>query len=1556
MKQLEQRVLLSSGQIFVGDTGSGSSVVSEYTGAGTAVATPFLQTAAAPVSVAVSNSDLFVADSPTSIGEYSTSGATINATLISGSEVDGFAISGSDIFASDASTGTVGEYTTAGTAVNADLISDANGPHAIAISGSDLFVVNMTNGTIGEYTTAGQTVNAALITVSANPSGIAISGSNLFVADSGPGTVAEYTTMGAAVNTSLLSGLSAPEGLAVYGSDLYVANSGAHAIGEYTTGGAVVNAALISGLSSPQSLAFVGPGTQLAFATDPSGATAGGVITPPVSVDVEDSNGNLDSLDNSNVTLSIASGPAGGVLAGTATVAAQNGVATFSNLTLTKSGAYTLTVADGSLASVTSTSFVIQAGAATQLAFAQAPSNGTTDTVITPALTVDVEDADGNLVSTDTSNVTLAIASGPAGGVLSGTATVAAVGGVATFNTLSLSPAGTYTLTATDGSYTAAASGALTISAPAQNRLVFTQEPVNTLTTSTLATVKVDIETSASAIVTGSIANVTLAVVSGPNGATLGGTTTVAAVAGVATFSSLSLPTPGTYALIATDNGGDTSGTSSSFTISVPGANKLAVATQPQNATAGAVLNPVEIDIENSAGTLLTTGTSSVTLAIASGPDGAALGGTVTVAALGGVATFNNLSLAIPGTYTLTATDGADTAVTTGSFTVSASSADKLAFATEPVGGLTTAGLGTMRVDVENSAGTLLTADNSSVTLTIATGTAGAALDGTTTVAAVNGVATFSNVFINTAGTNYTLTATDGADVPATSTAFTVTAPVVPNTLAYIVEPVNTSLAGTLGSIQLDVEDSTGAVVTANGGNITVSITGAPAGVVLGGTTTVAAVNGVATFANLTINKIGTYTLTASEAGVTPATSTAFTVYYPPVIVGQLDPAFGVGGLIKSNVGFTSTAGTANDGNGEVIIGTTGTVPDESFSIARYNSDGSLDTTFGTLGIATLHFANTDDVPSAVQVLPGGQILIAGTATTYVSSAATTSQFAVAELNANGTLDTAFGGGTGEVQFGFSTAATQDVCTAMAVSSKGIIYLGGRSDSRSTTGNDFAILALNSAGTPDASFGAGGQVLIDFDDSDDTINSLALQTNGDLVAAGSATISGVVEIGLARLLPTGVLDRRFGTNGLVTTSVRDLFDSATSVAIESDGDLVIGGLSEFADSSDFFVGRYLSNGRIDKSFGGGAVVTSFGQPSAVTQVIVQPNGEIIASGKMTASLSDIVSSQMEVALARYTARGVLDTTFDGTGKTLIDLSTATFTTAAAVETPLDTELNELIDSKQGSAVLTAGTDLLATGNSGTSTVESEILTTGVDLSATLSSMVPTAIAGGTKATATVVLTEVGADLASGTVTLDLELATDAQGNGAIPLKTVAERISLAGGRSHAYKIPFVYPTTLTGNYYLLADVISGTTPALRDLNQLNNLSPAGNPVAITPPFQSLEGSALSALSALTPGKVAHVEFTITNDGNVLAKGKTSVDLYLSTNQTVAGGTLIPTNTFAIALLPGASHIYRLSVAVPKTIAAGSYVLIAVVDPLNSLGATDHSRGSTIMDAAGVTVG
>ena len=165
---------------------------------------------------------------------------------------------------------------------------------------------------------------------------------------------------------------------------------------------------------------------------------------------VEDANGNVVTSDTSSVTVAIGTNPGSGTLGGTLTVAAVNGVATFSNLSIDKAGTgYTLTATDGTPDRRHSSSFNVTPGRPSKVVFTTQPSNVAAGAIISPAVQVSVEDANGNVVTTDNSNVTVAIGTNPGGGTLGGTLTVAAVNGVATFSDLSINKAGTgYTLTA----------------------------------------------------------------------------------------------------------------------------------------------------------------------------------------------------------------------------------------------------------------------------------------------------------------------------------------------------------------------------------------------------------------------------------------------------------------------------------------------------------------------------------------------------------------------------------------------------------------------------------------------------------------------------------------------------------------------------------------------------------------------------------------------------------------------------------------------------------------------------------------------------------------------------------------------------------------------------------------------------------------------------------------------------------------------------------------------------------------------------------------------------
>ena len=180
---------------------------------------------------------------------------------------------------------------------------------------------------------------------------------------------------------------------------------------------AIPDAAQASTTISPDAIVQ----NQLVFTQQqPSNTVAGAAIGPAIVLDAEDDLGNLLTGDNSTVTLSIFSGPDGGTLLGTANVQASNGVATFSDGTLPKSGTYTLLASDGTFTPATSDSFTINPGAASQLVITQQPLFDYLGRPISSPVTVAVEDALGNVVN-DNSTINFTAATTPHGGKVTGT-------------------------------------------------------------------------------------------------------------------------------------------------------------------------------------------------------------------------------------------------------------------------------------------------------------------------------------------------------------------------------------------------------------------------------------------------------------------------------------------------------------------------------------------------------------------------------------------------------------------------------------------------------------------------------------------------------------------------------------------------------------------------------------------------------------------------------------------------------------------------------------------------------------------------------------------------------------------------------------------------------------------------------------------------------------------------------------------------------------------------------------------------------------------------------
>jgi hypothetical protein len=497
-------------------------------------------------------------------------------------------------------------------------------------------------------------------------------------------------------------------------------------------------------------------------------------------------------------------------------------------------------------------------------------------------------DVVGNTVTSFTGDVTLAIGTNPGGGTLSGTLTVPAVGGIATFSSLSIEAAGDgYTLTAAAAGLAGTASAPFDIGGGAATQLAVIVQPTPTTSGAAISpAVQVTARDALGNRSTGFVGNITLSITGGTGtaGAVLSGTKTVPAIAGIATFSTLSIDKVGIGYTLSAAATGLTGGISDPFDIAVGSATQLAFTVQPTTTTAGAAIAPVEVTAQDAGGNTVTGFTGDVTLAIGTNPGTGSLSGDATVAAVAGVATFSTLSIDKSGTgYTLSATAGGFAGATSGSFNITAGAASQLIVTVQPT--TTVAGQNitpAVEVTALDALGNVATGFTGSVTSAIGTNPSGGTLNGTKTMAAVAGVATFSTLKIDKVGIGYTLAAAATGPTGAASTAFDIIVGTA-NQLVFTLQPAASTTAGAMitPAIQVTAQDASGNPVSTFTGTVAVAITSGTgtSGAVLSGTLAVGAAGGVATFSTLSINKSGTgYRLTATSSGLSSGTSATFVI------------------------------------------------------------------------------------------------------------------------------------------------------------------------------------------------------------------------------------------------------------------------------------------------------------------------------------------------------------------------------------------------------------------------------------------------------------------------------------------------------------------------------------------------------------------------------------------------------------------------------------------------------------------------------------------------------
>src|SRR5437867_8726816 len=338
---------------------------------------------------------------------------------------------------------------------------------------------------------------------------------------------------------------------------------------------------------------------------------------------------------------------------------------------------------------------------------------------------------------------------------------------------------------------------------------------------------------------------------------------------------------------------------------------------------------------------------------------------------------------------------------------------------------------------------------------------------------------------------------------------------------------------------------------------------------------------------------------------------------------GDLDPTFGTGGTVMTDLNRSTDLANAvaiqSDGK-LVVVGQTYKNNDystEDFAVARYNTDGTLDTTFGAGGRVRTDFPGLAAVPSSVVIQPDGKIVVAGGAFPLFTFLG---DFKVVRYNPNGSLDRSFGSGGivtttfPEGSYAFDVALQPDGKIIAA----GTVFVDFNPGDISDT--DFALARYNSDGSLDTTFGNGGTVMTDYFGFEDDVFSVLIQPDGKIVAVGSANNPATFyDFAAARYLSNGAIDTTFGVSGKVSTDFGDQnFDRARSAALQSDGKIVAAGfaISQNGVVQNFAVARYTSNGILDTTFSGdGSTQLDCGDDcQSANKVLLQRDGKIVTVG------------------------------------------------------------------------------------------------------------------------------------------------------------------------------------------------------------------------------------------------------------------------------------------------------------------------------------------------------
>ncbi len=338
---------------------------------------------------------------------------------------------------------------------------------------------------------------------------------------------------------------------------------------------------------------------------------------------------------------------------------------------------------------------------------------------------------------------------------------------------------------------------------------------------------------------------------------------------------------------------------------------------------------------------------------------------------------------------------------------------------------------------------------------------------------------------------------------------------------------------------------------------------------------------------------------------------------------GSTDRDFGIDGKVTTDLGSglrqEEALAVAIQSDGKIVVAGYTAIdatppaqdPSETFALARYNSDGNLDTSFGVGGRVS---NNVNGRAQALAIQPDGKIVAAGEFNFDSTNGSDFGDFTVARFNADGTLDLPFASsGTGQLALDIGSATNS--VRNIVLQPNGKIVASGKPTGNFAGSDHTDIARFNANGTLDASFGSGGTLTLA---GTEVGEGLVLQPDGKLVLVGSVVqpvAPATSRFVLMRRNADGSADSSFGSAGTVNTALADNA-TAEGIALQADGKLVVIGTRAFASNPNFIVARYGSDGTLDNGFGtaGMLSIDFFGFTDAGENILVQPDGKIVVGG------------------------------------------------------------------------------------------------------------------------------------------------------------------------------------------------------------------------------------------------------------------------------------------------------------------------------------------------------